>query len=73
MSMVNIYGGGAGTVTRCPTPPEGNTYLVDYMKRFTTIMKRLIVDYDKDTAIKRIELIKVQILNDLGGDINILK
>ena len=66
MPMINIFGGGSGNVYTCPAPPQGNKNLVAYMKRFTDIMKQLNTDRDKETAIKRIELIKTQIMNELA-------
>lgn len=71
MPLVNIFGG-SGSVFSCPAPPQGNKNLVEYMKDFTKVMKQLNATRDKETAIKRIELIKVQVLTDLGGDVSIL-
>jgi hypothetical protein len=73
MPLINIYGNGSGNVYTCPAPPQGNKNVVEYMKRFMTIMKQLNKDHDKDTAINRIEVIKAQIMNDLGGDIKLVR
>jgi hypothetical protein len=67
MSTVNIYGGSGGNTFTCPDPPPGNTKLITYMKTYSSIMKDLNNDRNKQKAIDRIELIKAQIIVDLGG------
>jgi hypothetical protein len=58
MSAPPIYG---KQNTRCPTVPESNTALLEYIQRMNNIMNQLYMKKEKAVALERIDILKTEV------------